>query len=652
MIALLYISLAALGCVCLAALVLMTDRLAAKLLVLLQKQIRPRLRKYRNWERTSLLLLAASLLSVLILSWIGAATHPDPEHPVSWFFRGITVTFDVFECNSEDFLGYAEHFNWVHCILSCAVPLLTVSTALSLLWEHLPHHVPIGCRVWHIFSEPDGNSIRMAKKLSRDDQLCIFLRTRRSRLDEDVLTELQDINHFLYPKDELRFLRWKSRRSRTLRFYFLSENTDENFRRMEELLNAVPEKKLFQPVGTWKDDVFQQELYLLSETESAPLLIEHLRKKLKESSSFRNTELRLLDRYRAISYDLLRRKPLYRHVSETPGGDRLNILVLGFGKIGREFFRAACSLGVLHDCRTEFTLCDQDIHTKLSRFLSQCSELDRSVCFRARTLDAETACLERLAFTQDFHYILVALGDDERNIRVATRLTRHYRLRRWESGAQKKEARQPQICVNIEDTIKHGYVRDLWKESLHIFGGLDQVFTEEVLMPRDLWKAARYIHGKLTSPKYGGDPQHWGEYERRSSMACAAHAPCYLKVPGYDRTAESWCSYNDRCSALTDTEHRRWMAFVRSEGLRLIPTGLLTAAYFDENRSHVDIPAKLTPCLVESRDELNAVWGYLTEHRPGLCEDKLPFRERDEFVVRHAECIASLIPPPKDNTHA
>ena len=611
-------------------------------------------RRNINWERATLIGLGSSLTAALGLSWF--LLYPGSKENFQWFFEGLRTVFSVFECDSGQFREYAAAHSRISLlaanVLSCAIPALTVFTAARLLWHYLPHHVPIGCKVWHIFSEADGNSIRMAKNLSRDDQLCIFLRARRSSLDGDVLTELQDINHFLYPRDEIRFLRWKSRRSRTLRFYFLSENTDENFRRMEELLNAVPEKKLFQPAGTGEDDVFQQELYLLSETESAPLLIEHLRNKLKGNGIFRNTELRLLDRYRAISYDLLRRKPLYDHLSETPGGDRLNILVLGFGKIGREFFRAACSLGILHSCRTEFTLCDQDIHTKLSRFLSQCPELDRSVCFRARTLDAETACLERLASVQDFHYILVALGDDERNIRVATRLTQHYRLRRWEAKAQNAKDDPPQICVNIEDTIKHGYVRDLWEDSLHIFGGLDQVFTEAVLMPRDLWKAARYIHGALTSPKNGGAPQRWGEYERRSSMACAAHAPSYRKVPDFSDIVKNWDPKDRLCSALIDTEHRRWMAYVRSEGLRLIPTGLLTDAYFDENRSHVDIPAKLTPCLVETKEELEAVWDYLKGSRPAFCADKLPFRERDEFIVRHAELIAAMLPPPKDNTQA
>jgi len=655
--ALFYLICTVLGCGACAGLLYLSDWVCSRLLNLLRRRVRPFLRKYRNWERLSLMLLSVSLLFVLILSWLGAAG--DPESETHWFFQGIAVTFSVFECDSSDFRGYAVHFSWLYCILACAVPLLTVSTALGLLWEHLPHHVPFFCKVWHIFSEPDAHSILMAKDLSREDHLCIFLRTRRSKLDEDVLTELQDVNYFLYPKDEIRFLRWRRRRSRTLRFYFLSDNTDKNFDRMQDFLTAVKSKGLFIPPEGAGD--FRQELFLLSETESAPTLMKDLRKMLAGDPIFRSTELHLLDRFRATSYDLLRRKPLYGPADDGPQGRQLNILVLGFGRIGREFFRAACSLGILPDCSTEFTLCDLEIRTKLSRFLSQCPELDRSVSFRSRTLDAETAELEDLITARDYHYILVALGEDERNIRVASRLKRHYRLHHWQFlDGQCSSDTQPQICVNIEDTIKRDYTKKLWViendpgHSLHVFGGLDQVFTESVLMPRDLWTAARYIHQKLTSKQKPISMQisNWGEYERRSSIACAVRAE-YLYATIVSRDSDK--SYTDLLANysiqdLAQTEHCRWMAYVRSEGLRKVTPRLAKHYYNIKTGGHVDIPGKLTPCLVDTEDELETIWEGLKTDHPDDYKNKRTFRERDEFVVTHAEVITLLSKPPIEGT--
>lgn len=590
-------------------------------------------RKERDWERISVLSLSLSLFLVLALRWV-VEFRCDSW---GWLFTGIQTVFDVLEGNSEDFRNALSAIPVVPELLSCAVPALTVFTAVRLLWHYLPHHVPMGKGEWFLFSELDANSVRMAKKLTHADSLCIFLRTRRNKADTELLKELEEIPFFLYPGDEIRFLLWLCRRRHILRFFFLSENTDENFQRMQDFLTAAGEKTLFKPRKvSLPDGQFQQELYLLSETESAPMLIGHLRNMLKDIECFRNTELRLLDRFRATSYDLLRTKPLYEHIHD----GNLHVLVLGFGKIGREFFRAACSLGILHGCTTEFTLCDQQIGTKLNAFLSQCPELRKSVTIHPRKLNLDTAALENLVKTTDYHYILVALGDDERNIRVASRLKRFYRLRHWEHLAGRRtEDLQPQICVNIEDPIKHAYTEGLWDDdrawghALHVFGGLDQVFTPKVLMPQELWAAARHIHRQLNDHKRR-TPLSWGEYERRSSIACALRA-AYLNASRPSGASPE---------ALADTEHLRWMAYVRSEGLRYADTGLVDAYYGQVKGRHVDILGKLTPCLTEDQTELANVWTHLsTGPHARDYKNKKPFRERDLYLVNHAHDIAEIL---------
>ena len=592
-------------------------------------------KKERDWERISVLSLSLSLVLVLALRCIAEFRRDSWD----WIFTGIQTVFDVLEGNSEDFRIALAAIPVVPELLSCSVPFLTVFTAVQLLWHYLPHHVPMGKREWFLFSELDANSVRMAKKLTHADSLCIFLRTRRNKADTELLKELEEIPFFLYPGDEIRFLLWPCRRRHILRFFFLSENTDENFQRMQDFLTAAGEKTLFKPRKvSLPDGQFQQELYLLSETESAPMLIGHLRKLLKTSHCFRNTELRLLDRFRATSYDLLRTKPLYEHIHD----GKLHVLVLGFGKIGREFFRAACSLGILHGCTTEFTLCDQQIGTKLNAFLSQCPELRKSVTIHPRKRDLDTDALEQLVTAADYHYILVALGDDERNIRVASRLKRFYRLRHWEHLAGRRtEDLQPQICVNIEDPIKHAYTEGLWDDdsawghALHVFGGLEQVFTPAVLMPRSLWNAARYIHRQLNDLSDDDTPD-WGEYERRSSIACALRA-AYL-----DASRPSGASPE----ALADTEHLRWMAYVRSEGLRYADPALVNAYYGQVKGGHVDILGKLTPCLTEDQKKLEDVWTYLTNSKyADDYKNKKSFRERDLYLVDHAHEIAERIHP-------
>ena len=631
--------------------------------------------RWVNLEKLSTITLGAALILVTSLTAHAAwDASPSPDSGLDkGIYEGLRIAFSVFEGDSAQFRDYmaasplaSRGVLWVWFLNACAVvlpiiiPISTVTTAAILLWNRRPHHVPIFSRNWSIFSDLNPNSIRMAKSIDEklkkewDTGVFIFLRTRRGDPSPEILDDIRTLNYYFHPKTEDRFLIWPLRRFRRMRFFFLSETTDENFERMQEFLEAVKNKWLFCPLGKPRDDVFQQELYLLSETESAPMLIDHLRGLLKDSKCFQNTELRLLDRFRATSYDLLRNAPLHEHIHD----GKLHVLILGFGKIGREFFRTACSLSIFPDCKTEFTICDQHIGTKLNMFLSQCPELRDSVTLYTRKLNVETKALENLIEAGEYHYVLVALGDDERNIRVASRLKRFYRRRHWEYLAGKCMTDiQPQICVNIEDHIKHAYTDGLWDDdkswgnALHVFGGLDQVFTCDVLMPRNLWNAARFIHRELNKDKAssGVSPKlltelNWNEYERRSSIACAVRA-LYLfnAVCASDPAHEYSVSNNEKLlNMLADVEHRRWMAYVRSEGLSKAGVELMDAYYGKVKGGHVDILGKLTPCLVET-GQLEEIWNHIKQKNTALFSTKRPFWERDEFVVRNAKSIAWII---------
>lgn len=632
------------------------NRLVCRHMKKIMMWLRRKLRSI-NWEKLVPVVLGVSLLLVVLLTlWArwGKPVEPDEELDTG-IYEALRIAFAVFEGDSADFRAYTASIPFLPCLLAILVPLSAVCTAATLIWNYLPHHVPWFSHVWYIFSELEPNSIRMAKSIHReleetgDTGVFIFLRTQRGKQDPDVLDELKEINYFFYPKNEQHFLRWFWRRERILRFYFLSENTDANFDRMQDFLSDAGKDELFRPRAyLLPDGQFQHELYLLSETESAQLLITHLRNGLtqvKNTNTFANTELRLLDRFRAVSYDLLREQPLHQFVEQ----NRLHVLVLGFGRIGREFFRAACSLGIIGNCVTEFTLCDQQIGRKLNHFLALCPELRKSVNFHPRKLDADSDELDRLLHTADYHYIVVALGDDERNIRVASRLKRYYRRNYWDHKAGKNTGKNipPQICVNIEDSVKHAYTQKLWfsekswDHSLHVFGGLDQALTKAVLMPENLWKAARWIHRRVNNIP-AGTPLKWSEYERRSSIACAAHAEYHVAFVGedYERILKNWKENEPgKYDELLDTEHRRWMAYVRSEGMQTASRDQLEAYFGEVKNRHVDVLGGLTPCLVNTREELNDIWNYLEHHDPPNYQGRTPFRRRDEIIVCHANAI-------------
>ena len=592
-------------------------------------------------EKVSLFTLVASLILVVIMTWIGAFPgQGDPELGTDhWFFEGLRMAYAVFEGDSMQFREYAGFFPFLAVILPVLVPVSTVSAVLALFWNYLPHHIPCFNRIWYVFSELTPNSIRMAKNIqkelkSNDTGIFIFLRTSRAKLDPELLSSIRDLNYFLSPKNEECFLKWPWRQKRILRFFFLSSNTDSNFSRLKYLIDAIQDKSLLKPVHIHlPEGQFQHELYLLSETESAPMLIDHLRGKMKDDNNrrlpmFSHTELRLLDRFRAISYNLLKDAPL-----PIQSGTDTNVLLLGFGKIGREFFRAASSVCITHNNSLHFTLCDLEVSRKLNAFSMQYPELHKSVSYDVVEFNAECSPLKCLVESKKYHYIVVALGNDERNIRVSSWLKRYYRKHHWKH----LDIQTPQICVNIEDEIKREYTTELWTakpkhswdKSVHIFGGLDDSFSPSVLMPQKLWKQARSIHKELNRLKQD-TPLDWSEYERRSSIACAAHINHNLTL-----THEN----HPDLKKLADTEHRRWMTYVRSEGLQHASLDMLEVYFTELGNHHVDVLGRLSPCLVDTKD-LEIVQKKVDELRQqnNLTDPsyRISFRERDRMIAQYS----------------
>ena len=88
-------------------------------------------------ERIALPALAGCLLTVMVLSWYAGYSRDSWD----WVFAGIRNAFAVFEGDSEDFRKDLAAIPAIPELLSCLIPLLTVSATLTLLWNYLPHHV-------------------------------------------------------------------------------------------------------------------------------------------------------------------------------------------------------------------------------------------------------------------------------------------------------------------------------------------------------------------------------------------------------------------------------------------------------------------------------------------------------------------------------
>lgn len=608
----------------------------------------------------ALVLSCLPILLLMLWVFVSMRKHCDPERSCTWLltvyvgcvgglclYKGqgtfldnliemVKIVFEVLQGDSEAFLALTPDGSRLRGLaqgLSILTPVMTAGTVFVLLFRRLPLPVlpPLKC---HIFSALDSHAVLLAKSIAeKEEARFIFLRTRREDLSADTLLELRSLRVCCYPYGETQLLRRHlSLRLRPLRFYFLTENSEENFDQMDEFLEQAKNHHLFRFISKRE----YRELYLLSETSSAPMLIDRLR---TAYATLPGTELRLLDRYRAASLHLMKTAPLY----EARRDGNVRVLLLGMGQVGRSLYRTMVSMGVVGEHQPDFYLCDQNINRIMDTMEQQYPELGTGLTVKRKKYDAESTHLKNLLKRETFDYIVVALGDDERNLRVTAALYRYYRKQYW-SGSQTS---LPRICVNLEDETKAKSTRRIytqrgpkpWEPGITVFGTDEEIFSAEVLLPRGLWLAARKLHAVISNQEPKPD---WGEYERRSSIAAVAHGAAHLALlpeQGQPDLSARNCSNltEEQIIKLRKAEHQRWMNYVRSEGMTLAKEEIWSK-YVEKLKKHVDVQGQLSPCLIPF-DDLHQLYNDLKANLPAgyFPEDALTFQQRDELVARNAD---------------
>ncbi len=174
-------------------------------------------------------------------------------------------------------------------------------------------------------------------------------------------------------------------------------------------------------------------------------------------------------------------------------------------------------------------------------------------------------------------YVFVALGSDDENIKVATKI--RILLRR--------QGINPVIHTIIYNsdnvnTLKKGTIHSGSTYGIVPLGSIDIVYSQKTLLNTDLEDAALARHNAYTKrilEQNGASPEErtkkikesedafWRyDYNYRSNTASALHSMYkkICKLPGFDKPVSE---RNDKEKELVRvTEHRRWNAHLRSEG--------------------------------------------------------------------------------------
>ena len=254
---------------------------------------------------------------------------------------------------------------------------------------------------------------------------------------------------------------------------------------------------------------------------------------------------------------------------------QISAVIVGMGTHGTEMLRALSWYGQMDGYRLKITAFDKDPLAQ-KRFAALCPELisDRynGVCVPGEAqytitihsgYDIQTSDFtDLIAQLTDATYVFISLGSDEANLRTAVDL----RMRFERIGAK------PRIHAVLHSNANRDVLEQACNSAgqrydIDFVGDLQTGCSERVIIDYDVEKDAHNRHKQYCNGDQEREEDFWRyEYCYRSSMASAIHARARIAcgIPGADKE-EAALSDEER-RGIEILEHRRWNAYMRSEG--------------------------------------------------------------------------------------
>lgn len=513
-------------------------------------------------------------------------------------------------------------------------PVLTTGLILSFLQGPLARlrYALLGHGDLYVFSELNERALLLAENVRRNQgkgkALIAFVNCDENTTESigDLKSRADGISAYCFQTDaaSLRIpLRCKQQR---IHFFLLGEDEGINLRTAIEL------------AAKYRDRL-AVNVHVASTREEATLVLDSM-----DKGQTVPVRVRLIHETRTMIYHLLDTMPLFLGAV----GQKISVLIIGAGRVGREAIKAACWCGQLSDHSLEIDVVDSDPAAE-SRFWHQCPGLAPDVSgsncrVQFHCLDIrEQTFSELLRLHPEVGYVICALGDDSLNLDTAIEIRSFY------AGLIGRQNRQtgmalPIINVLVNDPFLSSVSRGLKigkasQYELSPFGNLAELYTWELLSGAYLEQLALGVHSF-----YGGSREQFeqSEYNRHSSLVSALHCkyklfccpdlamvsssdwrkrPAPVMMDAYSRylAAEDVAlkdraiEMEQRLERLAETEHRRWNAYMHAQGFQVARYDQVVA-YYPLIGDHRHMLARQHPALVPWA-ELDGVAAWITEVR-------------------------------------
>lgn len=437
-------------------------------------------------------------------------------------------------------------------------PVFTFGFVLSL-FKNLSAYLKYVCSYFrdaYVFSELNEKSVVLASDLRRKHAGAVIVFTDVFEGNEEKTYELLEqakmLGAICFKKDVLVIDFKRHSAKKAISFFAIGDNETENLNHALKLVELYRNRA-------------DTHLYVFSTKLESELLLTSVDKG--------RIKVRRINEVQSLINRVLYEQgdSFFANASDASDGRKtVCAVVIGLGRHGTEMVRSLAWFGQMDGYKTEIHAFDRDGLAE-ERFTALAPEL---MSPHYNGVEAEGEAQYRIeihagtdvgtaAFAKEFQkiknatYVLVALGDDDVNINTAVtvrmyceRIGIHPVIQAIVYNSEQKKALQ-----GIKNYRGQAY-------GIDFIGDMESSYIEDVIIDSELEEAALARH-----LKWGKEDEFWTyEYNYRSSMASAIHMKARIAcgIPGAGKSEDALT--DEEREIIETLEHRRWNAYMRSEG--------------------------------------------------------------------------------------
>ena len=437
----------------------------------------------------------------------------------------------------------------------------------------------------HIFSEVNTKTLLLAKRLQKEKNAKIIF----TDVDDKNKININSIN-MTGKITDIKF----GKNRKKLNFYMMAENEDDNLTKTLELL------KIYKDRPNTKINIVNDS------AEAATIL---------DSTNKGKVSVDIINENERAIFNLLDKTPVYLNSIDKT----ISILIVGCGKLGKEFLKDATWCSMIAGYKLEILVIDINAEKVRDNIYIEAPEILEHYDIKFITADIKSdEAIEVLKNRPKVNYILVSMKNDDKNLEAAIMLRRFY-LREFK--------REPIINLRILNEYKQEQISHIVNEKnnsykLNAFGSFEDLYFEDNIVNSDIERIAEQIHLTYNPDDTKLEKYNLLEYNKRSSRASGLH----IKYKIYSILQEKYTTdmkenlrlfremYNDEIEEiLTRNEHDRWNAYTRSIGYIKASIDDVKK-YYEKTNHYVYYLARLHPALVtfEELDNLSVELSKLT----------------------------------------